>query len=87
MLIGKNYKVESDNLNVILSEWHKPSKKKDGTMTKGLWTPIGFYSRIDHALQALVNMKVKETELNDLKTVLTKIEEVEKEIMEAIKNG
>jgi len=64
MKIGKNYKVESDSLNVTL--YKKKIVKKTG---KEYWSAIGFYSSLRNALKGLVDLFVKETELKDFRTV------------------
>ena len=79
MLIGKNYKVESDALNVTLYE-----RKVSNKSGKELWCVIGYYSTPANALHALVNLKVLETELKDLHTVVKKIDEVNKQIEQAV---
>ncbi len=80
MLIGKKYKIESDALNVTL--FRQTVVKKGSKAGKVNWTPIGYYSRIQHALKGLVDLEVKETELKDLKTVVAKQEELYKLIIE-----
>ena len=60
MLIDKNWKIESDNLNVTLYKLRKSKKR---------WESVGFYSSIQNALKALVDFEVASTELKDLQTV------------------
>lgn len=83
MLIGKNYKIESDTLNVILS---KRSVAQSGK-NKGqeLWTQIAYFSNIENALKHLADLEIHGTGLTDLKTVLKKQEELYKLIAETKK--
>ncbi len=75
MLIGKNWKIESDSMNITLFSRHtvraKPSKPAHDT-----WRTEGFYSTIEQALIGLVNQGVRDTELADLKTITLKQNEL-----------
>ena len=64
MLIGKDYKIESDNLNVILYE--RKTSKKGGN---DYWIAISFFSSIKNALKSLADMKLRETKLKDMQTI------------------
>ena len=70
MKIGKNYKIESDSLNVTL--YKKESIKKGGTRRRA----IAYFSNPKNALEYLVNLEVMDTGLKDLKTVVKKQEEL-----------
>jgi hypothetical protein len=71
MLIGKDYKVESDEMNVTLFERHVSTKS--GTE---YWSAIGYYSTPKQCLKAIVDRKIKGTGLKDLETVVKKIDEL-----------
>ncbi len=73
MLVGKNYKVEADSLNVILLK-RLIAKKTH----KEYWSPIGYFSRFGNALKSLVDLEVRETELKDFQVVCRKQEELRK---------
>ena len=73
MLVGKDYKVEADSLNVTLYERRIVKKTR-----KEYWFAIGYFSRFGNALKALVDLKVKETELRDFRGVCQKQEELYK---------
>ncbi len=72
MLIGKDYKIETDKLNVTLSKGHISKKGVES------WYEIGYFSSIQNALKHLVNLEVQETGLKDIRTVIAKIEELYK---------
>ena len=73
MLIGKDYKVESDSLNVTLYE-----KRLTKEGQKEYWVAIKHFSQFGNALKALVDMKVKGTKLEDFRTVCEKQDELYK---------
>ncbi len=75
MLIGKNWKIESDNLNVILSQKKRRTNKETGK-AYDYWKPIGYYSTIPNAMHGLVDQGIRDTELLDFETIIAKINEL-----------
>ena len=75
MLIGKKYKIESDNLNIVLYK-RRVTKATAKKPSHDYWYVEGYYSKISNALKALVDLGVAETGLKDLKTVVKKQEEI-----------
>ncbi len=73
MKVGKDYKVEADSLNVTLLG-RRIAKKTQAEY----WVAIGYFSRFGNALKALVDLKVKETELKEFETVCQKQDELYK---------
>ena len=67
MKIGKNYKVESDSMNVTL--YKKEMTRKTGTIR---WRAIAFFSTPQNALDFLVDLEVKETGMKDRAAVVRK---------------
>jgi hypothetical protein len=86
MLLGKNYKIESDDLQVTLFERKvrsgKPSrfgrKVKPENIGKEYWIPLGYYSNIRNALRGFINMELLKTGLKDVEIILDKFEELYK---------
>ena len=79
MLIGKDIKVETDELNVTLFKRRVNQKTK-----KEYWTPLTYHATVRDALNELVRMKVNKTGLTDFRTVVDKMDEVRKLITTAI---
>lgn len=71
MLIGKNWKIESNELNITLYE--RRESKKEG---REYWRVHSYYSSVASALKGLVNIDVNHTDLKDLEAVNQKIEEL-----------
>ncbi len=68
MLIGKNWQITSNSMNVILS--HKERRKNPITkQMSDSWADEGFYATVPGALKALVNQEVRDTGLKDLETI------------------
>ena len=74
--INRNYKIESDILNVILSK-REVSKKLPG---KERWRTVGYYSTCESALKSLVDMEIKGTGLKDFREVVSKVQELRQSI-------
>ncbi len=79
MLVGKNHKIEADNLNIILLE-RRLTKKEQAEY----WVAIGFFSRFGNALKALVDLRVRGTGLRDFNEVCQVQEELYK-LIEGLK--
>ena len=80
MLIGHDYKIESDSLNVTL--YQRQTSKKSG---KEYWKSIGSFSNPKEALYFLSNLKVKESGMKDLETVVKRQDEIKKMILSLTK--
>lgn len=85
MLVGQDYKVTSDTLNIVLWKRNWGSKKQ--------WNLVGYFSSLRHALAALVDLGVMATELVDLASITERqnelyalIEEVKDRKVEATKD-
>ncbi len=74
--INRNYKIESDSLNVILSK-KEVSKNSPG---KEHWRTVGYYSTCESALKGLVEMEIKGTGLKDFEKVVSKVQELRQSI-------
>ena len=74
MQINKNWKVESDDLNVILLKRHI-TKKGDER-----WVAVSYYAKVSNALKAFVDLKVRGTGMKDLETIVKKQDELYKMI-------
>jgi hypothetical protein len=74
--INRNYRLESDSLNVILNK-REVSKKSPGNEH---WRTVGYYSTCESALKALVDIEIKGTGLKGLEIVVSKIQELKQTI-------
>jgi hypothetical protein len=68
-------KVEDDNIDDGNNDEDKAEKG---------WRIEGYYSNIENCLNALVRMEVNKSDLKDLQTVLDRINEANKSIIEAL---
>ena len=75
MKIGKDWKIESDSMNVTLMKRTRV-KAKDGKPAHDNWPVMGYYPTVKSALKGLVNFGVAETGLADIKSVDKKIDEL-----------
>lgn len=81
MMIGQDWRVGADTLNIILYQRHVNNKTG-----KEYWRAHSYCATVASALVKLVNQGVRDTELADLKTVNKRIEEIHTWISEALEN-
>jgi hypothetical protein len=86
MQIDKNWRIKSDNLNVILERRQRVPERK-GKPEHDRWVVQGYYSSVKEALHAMVDQRVKDTGLTDLKAIVKAIEEVHSLIDSMAKAG
>ena len=72
MEIGNRYKIELNAKNVVLYEKVERKRLKTGETYEG-WREMGYYATIEGALNRLINQKVRDIELKDLKIILKDI--------------
>ncbi len=70
MLVGKDWKIESDEMNVTILRRSVARKGKHAG--EETWTPEAYFSSLKNALEWLVDNEVQATGLKDLKIVLAK---------------
>lgn len=70
MLIGTEWKIESDALNITLK------KKRITEKGEVCWDNVAYFAEPHNALKHLVNLEIKETELKDFQTVCKRIDEL-----------
>lgn len=82
-MVGKNYKLTADSMNVIINV----RKKRTGENTSGrkpnpenigkdYWVPTYYFSTVKNALHWIVELEVNLTGLSDLKAIDAKIDEL-----------
>ncbi len=81
MDIGKFWRVESNDLNVILKRRMRSKNRETGEMYDA-WPNVAYYGTVEQALHSFVDRGVKETGLTDLKTIVAKLDEIHKDIKE-----
>jgi len=72
MEIGNRYKIELNAKNVVLYEKVERKRLKTGETYEG-WREMGYYATLEGALNRLIDQKVRDTELKDLKIILKEI--------------
>ncbi len=82
MVIGRNWRVGADTLNIIL--YRRQVNKKTG---KEYWRAHSYFATVTNALVELVNQGVRDTELADLKAVCDKIEQLHRDILEVCESN
>ena len=86
MEIGIRYKIESNAKNVILYEKVKRKRLSTGGTYED-WREIGYYATVESALNGLIDQKVRDSELKDLKVVLKEISDLREMVGTALKSS
>lgn len=82
MKINENYKIKSDENNVIICEKYIP--KEGNNVGKEQWRPMSFYPNLEFAYRHLLELEINKTELKDIETVLKAISDVKSFIREVV---
>ena len=85
MLVGKDFRVETDELNVTVSR--RSVARKGAKAGEELWINEGYFGTLENALKYLVDRGVKETGLTDLKTVIKKQHELKDLVTQLTRTG
>jgi len=72
MLIGKTHKIEADTVNVTLYEKIRRKNKEGKFYTD--WKVMGYFATPEAALAEMVNQRIRDTELTDMKTIVKEIQ-------------
>lgn len=75
MQLNKDWRIESDELNVILKKRYANRKTQ-----KEYWVGKFFYATVESALDGFVDMQIRATGLKDLETVVAMVKELKQMI-------
>ena len=78
--INDKYKLTTDELNVILCK--KVDHKKKDSKGPG-WKPVGYYQKMEHALDRLVDEKIYESGAVSFEALKLEIAELRFEVVSA----
>lgn len=70
--VGREYRISTDKFNVTIEK--KKIKKETGDE---YWVAEGFFSSYKDALVALVNRDIMDADLNSLKQIVKRLEQIE----------
>jgi predicted phage tail protein len=79
IVIGKNWKLGADSLNIILYQREVNKKTKEER-----WRVYGYYATVANAVMALANQGIRDTQLANLKIVCDKIDQLHKDILKSV---
>ena len=79
IVIGKNWKLGADSMNIILYQREVNKKTKEER-----WRVHGYFATIANAVMALVNQEVRDTQLVNVKIVCDKIDRLHTDILKAL---
>jgi predicted phage tail protein len=79
IVIGKNWKLGADSMNIIVYQREVNKKTKEER-----WRVHGYFATIANAVMALVNQEVRDTQLANVKTVCDKIDQLHNDILKVL---
>ncbi len=79
LMIGSRWKVAADDMNVIVC---RKRTTKDSSIR---WDAEGYFATVSGALHFLVEQSIRDTQLKDLQTIVAKVEELKRDVDEALK--
>jgi hypothetical protein len=79
MKIGDRYQVTSETNNIVVSE-----KRVNQETGAEYWVNAAYFGTVENALKYLVQMEVEKSELQDLQTVLNRINGIGASINKAL---
>ena len=84
MLIGKDWQITGEGLNVTVSK-RVTREKREGKEKYESWQNVAYFGSVKSALHYLVGQRVRDTALKDLRTVVQAIDKLHKDIDKAVK--
>lgn len=77
--LNEDYQLTSDRLQYILQERKVPEKGKN--IGKEYWDNIGYYSKLQNAIDDYIDMRVRASDAKSIAEIITHIKELKKEII------
>lgn len=77
--LNEDYQLTSDRLQYILQERKVSTKGKN--IGKEYWENIGYYSKLQNAIDDYVDMRVRASDAKSIAEIITHIKELKKEII------
>lgn len=89
--INDKWRIRKDPLNYIPEFYAEPKQKDDGTMTKGRWQGIGFYSSVPLAIDGIIRHEsgayVESSDGMSIKEYANMIHDLQKKYLQAMKEA
>jgi hypothetical protein len=76
--LSEDYQLTSDKYQYILQERKIPEKGKE--KGKERWDNVGYYSRLNTALESYIDMRVKGSDKQSVADLLRHLKEITKEV-------
>lgn len=87
ILIGKEYKITSDPLNIIVSKRYVQKDKDQNIVDENAFKVIGYYPDLESACVGLLRKSIHHTDASHLNELIGFIRQTEKDIVAAVKSS
>ncbi len=85
-MVGQNYKITSDALNIILNKRYFKKDKEGDVTTDDAFKQVGYYNNLHSALNALIEKEIKGSDAISLDELKKHVEDVKEQIFIALKS-
>ena len=83
--LNDNYRITSDKLNYILQKLIHPDPTHHKTKDiSPRWVDVGYYGNLSHLINSLIELEIKESEVNNLIDLNNKIQKFLREIKQSL---
>jgi len=86
IMVGQNYKITSDPLNIVLNKKYFKKDKQGNVTEEEAFKQIGYYNTLNSALNALIEKEIKGSDAISLDELKKYVEGVKEDIFEALKS-
>jgi hypothetical protein len=86
ILIGKEYKITADPLNIILNKRYVQKDKDQNIVDENAFKVIGYYPDLESACVGLLRKSIHDSDAGHLNELIGFIRQMERDITKAVKS-
>ena len=85
--INDNIRITSDPNNIIIQKRYEKKPKEGASQIEYGWKDVGYYGKLEHAAQRLLDSLMKESEAVGIKNLLAELERMKDEVVKAVRES
>jgi len=82
--LTNDYKLVTDSLNYILQKRNVVKNKDSENYGNETWSSIGWYGKLEHLVNKLIELEIKQSDVDQLHELITVVLDVEKRIVDIL---
>lgn len=79
------YRITGEPRNIVLEQLITPRSSEDGQVKDPYWKPVGYYGKLEHALNAVLDRKIEGAPVRDIQELKQFVAGVRDELVRAVK--